>query len=69
MWLLCGAGPPRPIMSDSMQGVGDALPPTHVVTAFQDPWLGFGSAGLELLGLAAILAGAVALSARLLRTA
>ena len=54
-WMLSGAGPPRSIMSEPMQRVSDAMPLTHVVTALQDPWLGLGTAGVELIVLAAIL--------------
>ena len=67
MWLLAGSGPPRAIMTPTMRRIGDVLPLTHVVTALQDPWLGFGWNGRELLVLAALLVGASVLSVRLFR--
>jgi ABC-2 type transport system permease protein len=67
MWLLAGSGPPRQILDDWMQDVGDVLPLTHVITAIQDPWLGFGWNGGELAVLTGLLVVAAALSARLFR--
>ena len=43
------------------------MPLTHVVTALQDPWLGFGWSWGELLLLAGLLVVASAASARLFR--
>lgn len=67
MWLLAGSGPPRAIMGTGMRRIGDALPLTHVVTALQDPWLGFGWNGRELVVLAVLLVVAAAASIRLFR--
>jgi ABC-2 type transport system permease protein len=64
---LSGADGPRTLMPDWMQGAGEALPLTHVVTALQDPWLGFGWNFLELGILAAFLAVSFWLAARLFR--
>jgi ABC-2 type transport system permease protein len=68
MWLLSGAGPPRPIMSSAMRHIGDVLPLTHVVTAIQDPWIGLGTSWDELALLAAILVVGGVLAARRLRS-
>jgi ABC-2 type transport system permease protein len=42
MLILGGAGPPREVMTTTMQRVGDALPLRHTITLLQDPWLGLG---------------------------
>ena len=63
MMFICGAGPPRGALSGTMQAIGEPLPLTHAIIALQDPWLGFGWAGvssLVLLGFA-IVAGALGL--------
>lgn len=67
MWLLGGGGPPRDVLSSSMQTASDFLPLWHVTAAIREPWLGTGSGGSHLLALTAWLAvglGAVALLLR-----
>jgi ABC-2 type transport system permease protein len=63
MMFLCGAGPPRDVMSSGMQVVGDWLPMTYAITVLQDPWLGFGwdAAGSAIVFAVAIACGAAAL--------
>ena len=65
MMMLCGAGPPREVMSTPMLRIGDALPLTHVIRLLQDPWLGF---GWSLTALAAVTAFIVVPAAISLRT-
>jgi ABC-2 type transport system permease protein len=55
MLILGGAGPPPEVLTDGMRAVADYLPLTHVIVSIQDPWLGFGWNGTELLLVAAIL--------------
>ena len=50
-----------------MQDAGEALPLTHVVTALQDAWLGYGWNWLELAIVTGMLAASLALSVRLFR--
>ena len=63
MMFLCGAGPPRDVMTDSMRTVGDVLPLTYAITVLQDPWLGFGwdVTGTAVLATTAAISGAAAL--------
>ena len=63
MWLICGTGPPRAVLPSGLREVSAALPLTHLVTAVQDPWFGFGWNGnnLAFLGGYAIACGALAL--------
>ncbi|UCG54256.1 MAG: ABC transporter permease [Dehalococcoidia bacterium] len=42
MLILAGAGPPREVMTEAMQIVGDIMPLRYVILTLQDPWLGFG---------------------------
>jgi ABC-2 type transport system permease protein len=42
MLILAGAGPPREVMTEVMQWIGDATPLRYVILLLQDPWLGFG---------------------------
>jgi ABC-2 type transport system permease protein len=56
MMFLCGAGPPRDVMSSGMRAMSDVLPLTYAITVLQDPWLGF---GWDLAG-AAVVAGLAA---------
>jgi ABC-2 type transport system permease protein len=67
MMLLGGAGPPREVLSSPLQIVGDLTPLRHVVTIIQDPWLGFGWNGSELLLVTGITAVAALLSVKLFR--
>ncbi len=47
--------------------VADATPLKHVILVLQDPWLGFGSNGTELLVVAGILVLSALLALRLFR--
>lgn len=62
MLILAGAGPPPEVLTEGMRTVADYLPLTHLIIALQDPWLGFGWNGTELLIVTAIL-GVCALAA------
>ena len=42
MMILGGAGPPREVMNNVMNYVGDATPIWYVIQLLQEPWLGFG---------------------------
>jgi ABC-2 type transport system permease protein len=42
MLVLGGAGPPRAVMTEAMQTVGDLMPLKHAVTLLQEAWLGIG---------------------------
>ena len=63
MMFLCGAGPPRDVMSSGMHAVGDWLPLTSAITVMQDPWLGFGwdATGSVIVGAVGLGCGALAL--------
>lgn len=62
MMFLCGAGPPRDVMSSGMHAVGDVLPLTYAITVLQDPWLGFGwdVTGATVTAAIAVACGAAA---------
>jgi len=67
MLILAGAGPPREVMTEVMQVVGDITPLRYVILSLQDPWLGFGwnqKASLIVIG---IMLGASLLSVRFFR--
>lgn len=54
MFVLSGTGPPREVMTLTMQRVGEAMPLWYVVTLMQDIWLGFGwnvGASLIVMGI------------------
>lgn len=61
MMFLAGTDGPREILGEVLRWIGDLLPLTHVVTALQDPWVGFGTNVAELLLVAgvAVVAGLV----------
>ena len=40
MFLLGGGGPPREVMTDSMQTISDVLPLSHIVGGLRQSWLG-----------------------------
>ena len=63
MWLISGTGPPRAVLPSGLRDAGGLLPLTHLVTAVQDPWFGFGWSATDLAVLAAyaFAAGAPAL--------
>ncbi|MCI0440299.1 MAG: ABC transporter permease [Chloroflexi bacterium] len=67
MMLLSGPGPPREVLGDVLQRVGDVLPLTHIVVLMQDPWLGFGWNLGEMLVSLGILAGSALLAVRFFR--
>ena len=54
MLMLSGTGPPREVMTSTMNTIADVLPLSHGVRAIQDPWLGFGWNFTQLGILAAI---------------
>jgi ABC-2 type transport system permease protein len=53
LWLISGTAPPRAVLPAGLRDVGSMLPLTHLVTAVQNPWFGFGWAGTDLAVLAA----------------
>jgi ABC-2 type transport system permease protein len=67
MMFLAGTDGPRELMGEALRKAGDVLPLTHVVTALQDPWVGFGSNLAELALIAGITVLAALLSLRLFR--
>lgn len=68
MFFISGAGPPRALLPDWLDGLAAALPMTWLVGALQDPWLGHGIdvRALTLLGLVGV-AGVAAGRQRLLQ--
>jgi ABC-2 type transport system permease protein len=67
MMMLGGAGPPRPVLTDSMRWMGDPLPFTHVVSTLQDPWLRSEWDWTATAIVAAFTVGAALLAARTFR--
>jgi len=63
LWLISGTAPPRAVLPASLRDVGGLLPLSHLVTAIQNPWFGFGWSGTDLAVLAAwaVVAGLPAL--------
>jgi ABC-2 type transport system permease protein len=63
LWLISGTGPPRAVLPAGLRDVGSWLPLTHLVTAVQNAWFGFGWSGADLavLGAYAVAAGIPAL--------
>jgi len=53
MWRISGTAPPLAVLPSGLRDVGRALPFSHLVTAVQDPWFGFGWNGTDLAALAA----------------
>ncbi len=62
LWLISGTAPPRAVLPTGLRDVGGLLPLTHLVTAVQNPWFGFGWSGTDLAVLAAYAVGAGALA-------
>lgn len=62
MMLIGGAGPPFEVLPESLVRVGDATPLKHLVLLLQDPWLGVGWNGTEMLIVGGFLAGAALLA-------
>jgi len=63
LWLISGTAPPRAVLPTSLRDIGGLLPLSHLVTAVQNPWFGFGWSGTDLAVLAAwaVAAGVPAL--------
>ncbi|TVZ03457.1 ABC transporter permease [Trebonia kvetii] len=63
LWLISGTAPPRAVLPAGLRDAGSVLPLTHLVTAVQNAWFGFGWAGTDLAVLAAyaVVAGIPAL--------
>ena len=63
MWLISGTAPPRAVLPSGLRDFGGVLPLTHLVTAIQDPWFGFGWSATDLAWLTAwaVATGAPAL--------
>jgi ABC-2 type transport system permease protein len=63
LWLISGTAPPRAVLPTGLRSVGGPLPLSHLVTAVQNPWFGFGSSATDLAVLVAyaVLAGVPAL--------
>jgi ABC-2 type transport system permease protein len=63
LWLISGTAPPRAVLPAGLREVGNLFPLSHLVTAVQNPWFGFGWSGTDLAVLAgyAVVAGVVAL--------
>ena len=51
MWLLGGGGPPRGVMTSTMQHIGDVMPLWHASAALREPWLGTEGIGDNLVWL------------------
>jgi ABC-2 type transport system permease protein len=67
MMFLAGTDGPREVMGEVLRRIGDFLPLTHVVTAMQDPWIGFGTNVPELALVVGVTAAAALLAARVFR--
>ncbi len=63
LWLISGTAPPRAVLPSGLRDISGVLPLSHLVTAIQDPWFGFGWSATDLAVLAAyaFVAGAPAL--------
>jgi ABC-2 type transport system permease protein len=63
LWLISGTAPPSAVLPAGLRDVASVLPLSHLVTAAQDVWFGFGWAGTDLAVLAAyaVIAGVPAL--------
>ena len=63
LWLISGTAPPRAVLPAGLRDVGGVLPLSHLVTAVQDAWFGFGWSWTDLAVLAAyaVAAGVPAL--------
>ncbi len=59
LWLISGTAPPRAVLPSGLRDVSGVLPLSHLVTALQDPWFGFGWNGTDLavLGAYTVAAG------------
>ncbi len=64
MWMLSGTGPPREVMTGTMQAISDVLPMTRLVNALQASWFGEGAdfGELAILFVLLIVAGALAVA-------
>ena len=59
LWLISGTAPPRAVLPGGLRDVGELLPLTHLMTAVQDAWFGFGwnTTSLAVLAAYAVAAG------------
>jgi ABC-2 type transport system permease protein len=64
LWLISGTAPPRAVLPAGLRDLSAFFPLTHLVTAVQNPWFGFGWSGTDLALLAAYAAGAGLLALR-----
>jgi ABC-2 type transport system permease protein len=67
MMIIGGAGPPPEVLTDVMRTVAGFTPLRHVILAIQDPWLGLGWNGAELLVVAGIMVVCAGISLRFFR--
>lgn len=67
MMFLAGTDGPRELMGETLRHIGDALLLTHVVTALQNPWVGFATDPVPLAVITGTLVVAAGLSVRFLR--
>jgi ABC-2 type transport system permease protein len=58
LWLISGTAPPRAVLPTGLRDVAVFFPLSHLVTAVQNPWFGFGWSGSDLAVLAAYAIGA-----------
>jgi ABC-2 type transport system permease protein len=67
MMFLSGTDGPRELMGEGLRRTGDMLLLTHVVTAMQNPWIGFATDPVPLAVITGTLLAATALAVRFLR--
>ncbi len=67
MFILSGGGPPREVMTQAMQWIGDAMPLRYVTILLQDSWGGFGWNTTAFLIVTGVTVVASFLSARFFR--
>jgi ABC-2 type transport system permease protein len=67
MLIIGGAGPPPEVLTSQMRAIADVLPLRPLITAVQDPWLGFGCNVQAVLVVAAFGLVAAALARWLFR--
>ena len=66
-YLLSGGGPPREAMPDTMRTISDIDPVTRAIAAIHGPWFLGTSTGLDLVVLAAMGIGGLAIAALVFR--
>lgn len=67
MMFLAGTDGPRELMGETLRRIGETLLLTHVVTALQNPWVGFATDPVPLVVITGTLVAAAALAIRFLR--